>query len=124
MVERLFLENEKVHELLLKDPTKAHLTTIKQILNEASKSENSNFKIWAEQSSQFFLENPKGEDDLYQKLSDFSLKLLELKKISQYQGKYNKFYCPMVDKYWVSQDTVVRNPYAEDMRDCGELLTE
>lgn len=34
---------------------------------------------------------------------------------------YNRFYCPMVKKYWLAKGTEVENPFAPEMRDCGEI---
>ncbi|EPG74099.1 PF11827 family protein [Leptospira fainei serovar Hurstbridge str. BUT 6] len=34
----------------------------------------------------------------------------------------NRFYCPMVKKTWVASGKKIRNPYAPEMRDCGDLI--
>lgn len=39
-------------------------------------------------------------------------------------ARVHLFYCPMVRKSWVAEGTQVRNPYAADMRSCGDLVSK
>ena len=63
-------------------------------------------------------------DETFQALSDFSTKLSEILVENQIKTEYNKFHCPMVSKYWIAKGVQVNNPYAPDMRDCGELVNK
>ena len=58
----------------------------------------------------------------FESLSSFSETFTDILKVNNIQTEYNKFYCPMVSKYWVAKGDVIQNPYASDMRECGELV--
>ncbi|WP_246052610.1 LIC13259/LIC11441 family protein [Leptospira semungkisensis] len=54
--------------------------------------------------------------------SKFSEILAETMKANGLQSGRNRFYCPMVKKTWVLSGQRIENPYAPDMRDCGDLI--
>ena len=56
--------------------------------------------------------------------SSFSIILAKTIKVAGLEGKYNQFYCPMEERTWVSSGLKIENPYAPDMRDCGEIIQE
>ncbi|PJZ70011.1 hypothetical protein CH373_13225 [Leptospira perolatii] len=58
----------------------------------------------------------------FENLSKFSEILAATMKTNQLSGGHNQFYCPMVRKTWVLSGKKIRNPYAPEMRDCGELI--
>ena len=45
-----------------------------------------------------------------------------IRVVNAQQTEYNKFYCPMVQKYWIAKGKEIQNAYAADMRECGELV--
>ncbi|TGK02957.1 hypothetical protein EHQ53_05690 [Leptospira langatensis] len=55
-------------------------------------------------------------------LSKFSELLADTMKANGLQSGRNRFYCPMVKKTWVFSGQRIENPYAADMRDCGDLI--
>lgn len=61
-------------------------------------------------------------EKFFQAYSSFSENLAESLKLAGGTGVFNRFYCPMVNKTWVSQGTKIQNPYAPEMRDCGDLV--
>lgn len=48
--------------------------------------------------------------------------LLAAKESIPSTDTYSKFYCPMVEKRWIMSGRAIRNPFAPEMRDCGELI--
>jgi hypothetical protein len=66
--------------------------------------------------------NPEDKESYFQSLSKFSEILAKINKDYRINNQYNQFFCPMVSKYWVSEGQKINNPYASDMRNCGELV--
>lgn len=62
------------------------------------------------------------KEEVYLVLSEFSEALGDILISNNIKTEHNKFYCPMVSKYWIAKGTEVKNPYAPEMRDCGELI--
>ncbi len=62
------------------------------------------------------------KEELFLILSNFSEQLSEVLISSNIKTEHHKFYCPMVSKYWIAKGIDVKNPYAPEMRDCGELV--
>ncbi len=54
--------------------------------------------------------------------SKFSETLASTMKTAGLQSGRNRFYCPMVKKTWVFAGGKIQNPYAPDMRDCGDMM--
>lgn len=54
--------------------------------------------------------------------SKFSESLAIVMKERGLQSGRNRFYCPMVKKTWVLAGQKIQNPYAPDMRECGDLI--
>ncbi|MCB1177696.1 MAG: DUF3347 domain-containing protein, partial [Leptospiraceae bacterium] len=69
------------------------------------------------------LEKVKSDEknSVFSVLSQSSEKLSEVAKLAEIK-EYNKFYCPMVEKYWIAKGEKIENPYASDMRECGEMI--
>ena len=65
--------------------------------------------------------NPEDKESYFQSVSKFSEVLAKVNATYQMNNRYNQFFCPMVSKYWVSEGQKINNPYAADMRNCGEL---
>ncbi|PJZ50345.1 LIC13259/LIC11441 family protein [Leptospira saintgironsiae] len=58
----------------------------------------------------------------FEAYSKFSEILASTMKVRGLQSGRNRFYCPMVKKTWVFAGMKILNPYAPDMRDCGDLI--
>ncbi|MDZ4724960.1 MAG: hypothetical protein SH817_02300 [Leptospira sp.] len=124
LISKIFIENQKVHEDLLGDPPKISTLLLKQSIDELLKSKNDRILEWHKKLSVALPKETKVLDDSFEGLSKFAIVLTEIKKEVNLPENYQQFYCPMVDKYWVSKDQTIRNPYAPEMRDCGEIITE
>jgi hypothetical protein len=123
---KILAENQKVHVLLLEKSeiipdTKALLISIKEARLLASKNEDIQKQL---DKMEFMLTNinSKDKEAFFESLSSFSEILTDILKANQIRTEYNKFYCPMVAKYWIAKGELVENPYAPEMRECGELV--
>jgi hypothetical protein len=124
LVSQVFAENQILHEGLLSTPPKLSLDGIKSSIESLSKSTHPLVKEWKEKLSLSLPKNPKDIEASYEDLSKLALILVEIKKEVTLPDNYQQFYCPMVEKYWVAKDKEIRNPYAPEMRDCGEKIQE
>ena len=125
---KVLSENQKVHEILITKEnlipdTKALLESVQQAKIASEKNESIKKQIEKMESTLTNI-NTKDQEAFFNGLSSFSETLTEIIKANQIQTEYNKFYCPMVAKYWVAKGEMVQNPYAPDMRECGELVKE
>jgi hypothetical protein len=68
------------------------------------------------------LKSSSVKEEVYLVLSEFSEALGDILISNNIKTEHHKFYCPMVSKYWIAKGTEVKNPYAPEMRDCGELI--
>ncbi|MCE9499927.1 MAG: hypothetical protein K8R21_05435 [Leptospira sp.] len=66
--------------------------------------------------------NGKEREEFMIAYSGFSEILAGLVKKAGFAQQYNRFYCPMVRKTWVAKGEEIQNPYAPEMRDCGDLI--
>jgi dsDNA-specific endonuclease/ATPase MutS2 len=100
---------------------------LKNAIAEAVQASNQNvsLKQKLEQLNQIISKTKNDlSEETFQNLSDFSIQLSEILVENQIKTEYNKFHCPMVSKYWVAKGVQVNNPYAPEMRDCGELVNK
>jgi|JI8StandDraft_1071087.scaffolds.fasta_scaffold00184_3 hypothetical protein len=124
LISEVFAETQKMHEGLLRTPAKLSLEQIQASIESLNKSTHPKIKEWKGQLTASLPKNPQDLEASFEDLSKFSLLLVEIRKEVKLPETYQQFYCPMVEKYWVSKDKEVRNPYSPEMRDCGEKIPE
>ncbi len=124
LISTIFQENQKLHEGLLLTPPRLSTDGIAASTIALSQSQNPRLLEWKTQLLETIPKNPKDLEGSYTDLSKMALVLVEMKKEVPMKETFHQFYCPMVEKYWVAKEKEVRNPYAPDMRDCGDLVTE
>ncbi|WP_411824434.1 hypothetical protein [Leptospira sp. 'Mane'] len=122
LISNLFEANQKMHEGLLLDPPSLSLVAFKSALDSLGSSTHPRLLEWKSRIEGLFPKNPKDLDASFVNLSQIASVLTEIKKAIPVLENYNQFYCPMVEKYWVAKGKSVQNPYAPEMRDCGEML--
>lgn len=66
--------------------------------------------------------NGQNKEEDFQNFSDYSDSLAQILNMMDGAGAY-KFHCPMVKKSWIAKGKDVKNPYAPEMRTCGDLIT-
>jgi glutaredoxin 2 len=123
---KILVENQKVHEVLLAKAdtipdTKAILDSVKEARSFSEKNEDIKKQLEKMESILTNI-NSKDKEAFFESLSSFSETLTDILKANQIKTEYNKFYCPMVAKYWVAKGEEIQNPYAPEMRECGELV--
>lgn len=122
MVESLLLENQSILEVFLNENPKPDWKDFSNVVQTLITSNHPKLKSWGEAIK---VQIPNSETDLdtsYEKISKIQEILIQIKAEVPNQSKYNRFYCPMVDKSWLMTGKEVKNPYAPEMRDCGELM--
>jgi len=124
-VRSLLGENQKVHSFLLSHENQ--LPDIKGLLSvlNSSRDEIKNPEIrsiFLEMNAALSKIGPKNKESFFQSYSNFSVILAGVVKKAGLATEYNKFYCPMVRKTWVASGEEIQNPYAPEMRDCGDLV--
>ncbi len=122
LVSKLFEANQKLHEGLLLDPPSLSLIEFKSALDSPASSTHPRLLEWKSKIEGNLPKNPKDLDASFENLSQIALVLTDIKKAIPALENFNQFYCPMVEKYWVAKGKLVQNPYAPEMRDCGEML--
>ncbi|MCX7997432.1 MAG: hypothetical protein N3A69_00585 [Leptospiraceae bacterium] len=123
-IEIIFQENQKVIDFLLNNENLLpSISTLKDSISKAKllvKNADVNSTLEKlEASLQEYNENEKEKSFL--SLSRFSEELDKLAVLLNLKD-YHKFFCPMVSKYWVAKGESIHNPYASEMRECGELV--
>ncbi|EMJ91132.1 LIC13259/LIC11441 family protein [Leptospira alstonii] len=123
VLQQILMENESIHNFLIKEEDKIPDTNKLVARIGELASLNGGLKGSAEKM-QNSLKNQDAKDieKFFQAYSLFSENLAESLKLAGGTGVFNRFYCPMVNKTWVSQGTKIQNPYAPEMRDCGDLI--
>ncbi|TGN00681.1 LIC13259/LIC11441 family protein [Leptospira yasudae] len=122
-LQQILVENETIHGFLMKEENKIPNTEklVARILDLIAL--NGGLKDSAEKMANSLKSNDsKDVEKFFQAYSSFSENLAESLKLAGGTGVFNKFYCPMVNKTWVSHGTKIENPYAPEMRDCGDLV--
>ncbi|ABJ74937.1 LIC13259/LIC11441 family protein [Leptospira borgpetersenii] len=123
VLQQILVENESIHSFLMKEEGKIPDTSklishIKTLI-----SLNGGLKSSAEKMKNFLQDkDTKDIEKFFQAYSSFSENLADSLKLAGGTGVFNRFYCPMINKTWVSHGTKIQNPYAPEMRDCGDLV--
>jgi hypothetical protein len=118
-------ENDKVIESIIKDAE--NVPDLMALMDAVEKGKlivvEDGLKRALEEESRILQDaSKKGKDEFYEAYSRFA----EHISVSMSTGgvqleDYNRFYCPMVSKYWLARGTDIMNPFAPEMRDCGEI---
>ena len=124
--ESILAENQTVHDKMISEPdTLPDLDSLIASLESAGKIvEDLGLKKSLEEEIRI-LKDVKGKDQesFFAGISRFTEHLdTSMKTGGVKVAGYNKFFCPMVTKYWFSKGEEISNPYAKDMRDCGEMI--
>ncbi|MDV6234218.1 DUF3347 domain-containing protein [Leptospira ellisii] len=122
-LQRILVENQSIHAFLIKEEDK--IPNLDRLRSEivSLTSLNGGLKTQAEtMGNSLPSKENKDVEKFFQAYSSFSETLADSVKLAGGNGVFNKFYCPMVKKTWVSQGTKIENPYAPEMRDCGDLV--
>jgi hypothetical protein len=118
-------ENDKVIEAIIKDSDKIpDLTTlISSIESGKSVVIEDGLKRALEEEGRILQDAKVMEKEaFYESISRFSEHLSTAMNTAGVNVEgYNRFYCPMVSKYWMAKGTDINNPFAPEMRDCGEI---
>jgi hypothetical protein len=116
-------ENQLIQEKLLKNEI-PELDTLKKSLKLSIEDAKLLPELQTQlgKLSQGLSEKKLNTEDTYVQLSKFSEDFSKILLANDIKSEYNRFYCPMVSKYWIAKGIEVQNPYAADMRDCGELV--
>ncbi|MCW7468918.1 DUF3347 domain-containing protein [Leptospira kanakyensis] len=119
---KLLSENQILLEEYLKDDPKPNWKTFSESIDALVSNGHPKLKTWAESLRPLVPAAGSDLESSYEKISKIQEILIQIKTEVPNQSQYNRFYCPMVDKSWVMTGKEVKNPYAPEMRDCGELL--
>lgn len=119
---KLLAENQILLEEYLKDDPKPNWKTFSEAIDAFVTSGHPKLKAWSETLRPLLPVAGADLESNYEKISKIQEILIQIKTEVPNQSKYNRFYCPMVDKSWLMTGKEVKNPYAPEMRDCGELL--
>lgn len=123
---KILSENQKVHEQLIQSETvipdtNALLASIREAKSLTSQNKNLASELEKLEAILNAI-NPKDREAFFGSISSFSEGLTDILKVNHLQTDYNKFYCPMVSKYWIAKGKEIQNPYAPEMRECGEIV--
>ncbi len=123
---KILSENQKIHEQLVAKSdfipdTKSLLDTVKEAKSLSDKNKDIATELEKLESTLNTI-NAKDKEAFFESMSSFSERLTDILKVNKIQTDYNKFYCPMVAKYWIAKGEEIQNPYAPEMRECGELV--
>lgn len=122
-IQSILDENQKIHEYLFKNDTGIPSIENLQKVVSLVKSENKDLAVkYSELKQNLQNINFKTRKDFIIGYSVFSENLAGILKKYKLTGTYHHFYCPMEEKSWVSKGIKIENPYAPEMRDCGEII--
>ncbi|MDX1958420.1 MAG: hypothetical protein SFU98_07595 [Leptospiraceae bacterium] len=121
---KIFQEHQKIQETLVANPKS--LPEIKSLIESLRSGSKSLQGTKAESLIKSSLEiaektNLSSEESYFDSLSKIAENLGTVMKETEV-ASYHLFYCPMLNKYWVAKGETLVNPYAPDMRDCGEMV--
>jgi hypothetical protein len=123
MIQSVIEENQKIQEFLIQ--TENGMPSLQGLESSIFTLESSTHPKLSKLAQKMKIKiqaiHGKDKESDFQNFSDFSEILVELTKEMESSGVY-KFYCPMVKKTWVSKGKAVHNPYAPEMRECGDLI--
>lgn len=123
-IQTVFEQNQEIQNFLLQNessiPSIEPLqNSILQAKTKVQNSEVQKLLVALEIALQNYSTNDK--EKAFNSLSRFSEELDKLAILVNLR-EYHKFFCPMVSKYWVSKGEAIHNPYAPEMRECGEMV--
>ncbi|MGJ4753273.1 LIC13259/LIC11441 family protein [Leptospira kmetyi] len=122
-LQRILVENESIHDFLMKEENRIPDINKLVVRVQELSSLNGGLKESAEKMGNSLKDKEtKDVEKFFLAYSSFSENLAESLKLAGGTGVFNKFFCPMVNKTWVSHGTKIQNPYAPEMRDCGDLV--
>ena len=119
LVRGILESNQIIHDGLLKED--AELPSVAPLLDSFKKASSITSKEITESISLLEKINSTKKDEYMSSLSTVSENIGTLAKQAELT-EFNKFYCPMVNKYWVAKGQKIENPYAPEMRECGEVI--
>ncbi|XDD46272.1 hypothetical protein AB3N60_16435 [Leptospira sp. WS39.C2] len=122
LVETVFVQNQSILEEFLKEDPKPNWKEFSEAVNGLITNDHPKLKTWGDQLKTNIPSQNSDLESSYEKISKIQEILIQMKSEVPNQLKYNRFYCPMVDKSWLMTGKEVKNPYAPEMRDCGELM--
>ncbi|MDI7210767.1 LIC13259/LIC11441 family protein [Leptospira santarosai] len=123
ILQQILAENESIHSFLMKEEGKIPDTNKLIVRVRELISLNGGLKDTAEKmESSLQNKDSKDIEKFFQTYSSFSENLADSLKLAGGTGIFNRFYCPMVNKTWVSHGIKIQNPYAPEMRECGDLV--
>jgi len=126
LIGKILEENQKVHKILFEHDTRipSVVTLMKLSIDAKEQSVNPELTATLEEivTDLSGTSNTDREkfDTQYSRVSEKLAKIIRTFGIKQ----YHEFYCPMEKRTWVSTGIKIMNPYASDMRDCGEMVQE
>lgn len=123
-IHAIFNENQKIYEFLLNNETQLPSIHSLQSTLEKAKSTSHNselIQIISNLQNTLIPYNQTDREKAFLALSNFANELDKLAVFADLK-EYHKFFCPMVSKYWVAKGELIQNPYAPDMRECGDLV--
>ncbi|TGL60880.1 LIC13259/LIC11441 family protein [Leptospira sarikeiensis] len=123
LFEKVLSENDKIVQVLL--TTENISPNVTELISSLNSLESAKGGLETSASEmKTVLEEAKSSDIKvsFEAYSKFSEILAETMKVRSLQSGRNRFYCPMVKKTWVYSGMRIFNPYAPDMRDCGDLI--
>ncbi len=122
LVSAFLMENQKIMEEMLKDKPQVRWDQFLELNKKFVASEHSKMSEWGQKISDLIPKESANLEQSFDSISKIQEVFSEMKVLVPGQSAFNKFYCPMVDKYWVMQGRQIQNPYAPEMRDCGEII--
>ncbi|MDF3818451.1 hypothetical protein P3G55_00990 [Leptospira sp. 96542] len=124
LVSNLLAANETLMEELLKDDPKPNWDDLAKAVAPLANSDHPQLKEWGMGIQSKIPKQNLDLEQSFEPLSEIEIILNEMRKLVPNQSDYYQFYCPMVEKYWVMKGRTVKNPYAPEMRDCGDLILQ
>ncbi|MCU0824484.1 MAG: hypothetical protein MUF77_07555 [Leptospira sp.] len=122
LVSAYLMENQKIMEEMLKDKPQIRWDQFRELNQKFVVSEHSKIAEWGQKISVLIPKESTNLEESFESISKIQEILSEIRVLVPGQSAFNKFYCPMVDKYWVMKGRQIQNPYAPEMRDCGEII--
>lgn len=122
LISSLLKENQNLIEEMLKDKPNLVWKDFSDTNLKLVNSKHPKLREWGQTIADLLPSSNASLDDSMENISKIQEIISVIKVEVPGQSQYQKFYCPMVDKYWVMTGKEIRNPYAPEMRDCGELL--
>jgi len=123
LVLEVFEANADLHSQLFRSADLPNLDKIRAAGHALATSPDPGLQEVSKEAKLLFGAELESVEIVYEKAAKFSELLAPLIHRSQDLSSYGVFYCPMVDKRWIDKGNAIRNPYAPNMRDCGEKMS-